>query len=81
MINFNRFFDTAIEAKKFIRKERVWHEFKNQDPKSVGYLTYEKLNLYFSDINKRKNIQIKSGSVADFEKFYQLWTQYETSSK
>lgn len=76
MINATRFFITAIEGKKFIQKQRVWHEFKKHDKNSQGYITANEAALIFIDPIKRKNIILPTTSI-DFEQFYQKWNDYE----
>ena len=78
MINANRFFITAIEGKKFIQKQRVWHEFQKHDKGNRGYLDKTQIDSIFNDSEKKARIpQIRTGERIDFEKFYHLCNTYE----
>lgn len=78
MINANRFFITAIEGKKFIQKQRVWHEFQKHDKNNNGYLTKVEMDEIFNDPIKHNRLpQTRQGEKIDFEKFYNLWNCYE----
>ena len=78
MINEAKLFVTAIEGKKFIQKQRVWHEFQKQDKGSRGYVTKKEIDLFFKDPVKKKRLpMIREGEKFDFEKFYRLWCDYE----
>lgn len=81
MINVHKFFNTAIECKKLIRKQRVWHEFKKYDKYSRGYITQQQVLQIFKDEGKRKRIVSVNKNalpnVVQFEQFYQMWSEYE----
>lgn len=79
MINATRFFTTAIECKKFIQKQRVWHEFKKYDKAGKGYLTQSQIKSIFTDPSKKGRIVSLDNNVKiiRFELFYQIWNEYE----
>jgi calcium-dependent protein kinase len=77
LMNVNKMFITAINARKFIYKQQVLNNFKKYDLKNNGYLTYDQIKTIFSAPEKQyllknynKNIKI------EFEEFYQLYTNY-----
>jgi len=78
MINVSKFFITALESKKFIRKQRCLNTFKNYD-KNRGYLTYYQINQIFIDKVKKdrlKNLYNQNSKIY-FEDFYQMWNKYD----
>ena len=78
MINVSKFFITALESKKFIRKQRCLNTFKNYD-KNRGYLTYYQINQIFTDKIKKdrlKNLYNQNSKIY-FEDFYQMWNKYD----
>ena len=79
MINCLTFFFTAIESKKFIRKQRALNDFKQFDKKNLGFIGPEQLDLFFKDNNKRKNIKIdyKNKKRIQFEEFYKIYNEYD----
>ncbi len=79
MINCLTFFFTAIESKKFIRKQRALNDFKQFDKKNLGFIGPEQLDLIFKDNNKRKNIKIdyKNKKRIQFEEFYKIYNEYD----
>ena len=78
MINVSKFFITALESKKFIRKQRCLNTFKNYD-KNKGYLTYYQINQIFIDKTKKENLKnlYNQNSKIYFEDFYQMWNKYD----
>lgn len=78
MINTTRFFYTAIECKKFIQKQRVWHEFKQLDKVGRDYLTKAQVNSYFTNKEKRKYVspELFNKQMIEFEDFYKMWNEY-----
>ena len=78
MINVSKFFITALESKKFIRKQRCLNTFKNYD-KNRGYLTYYQINQIFTDKIKKDRLKnsYNQNSKIYFEDFYQMWNKYD----
>ena len=79
MINCHTFFFTAIESKKFIRKQRVLNEFKQFDKKNLGFINSNQVDLILKDPVKRKNIKsnYKNKKRIQFEEFYKIFNEYE----
>ena len=79
MINATRFFGTAIECKKFILKQRVWHEFKKYDKKGFGYILIDQIDRIFVDPVKKVRIVSldKNTKRVPFDMFYNIWNEYE----
>ena len=79
MINCVTFFFTAIESKKFIRKQRALNDFKQFDKKNLGFIRPQQLDLIFKDNNKRKNIKTDYNKKPriQFEEFYKIYNEYE----
>ena len=79
MINATRFFGTAIECKKFILKQRVWHEFKKYDKKGFGYIVVDEIDKIFTDpVKKGRIISLdKNTKRVPFDMFYKIWNEYE----
>ena len=79
MINCHTFFFTAIESKKFIRKQRALNDFKQFDKKNLGFIHSNQVDLIFKDPVKRKNIKsnYKNKKRIQFEEFYKIFNEYE----
>ena len=77
LININKMFVTAINARKFIYKQKVLNDFKNYDLKNKGYLTYEQINCIFNAPEKKYLIQnYKKNDKFEFEEYYHLYNNY-----
>jgi len=77
LINVNKMFITAINARKFIYKQKVLNDFKNYDLKNKGYLTYEQIKCIFNAPEKKYLIQnYKQNDKIEFEEFYHLYNNY-----
>ena len=77
LININKMFVTAINARKFIYKQKVLNDFKNYDLKNKGYLTYEQINCIFNAPEKKYLIQnYKKNDKIEFEEYYRLYNNY-----
>lgn len=67
-------------------KERVWNIFKDEDKKSVGYLTYDQMCNAFKvhipkyDPEKMKEIMkmstVDNKNIIKFEDFFKLWEKF-----
>ena len=79
MINCHTFFFTAIESKKFIRKQRALNDFKQFDKQNLGFINSNQVDFIFKDPLKRKNIKsnYKNKKRIQFEEFYQIFNEYE----
>jgi hypothetical protein len=76
-LNINKMFVTAINARKFIYKQKVLNDFKNYDLKNKGYLTYEQINCIFNAPEKKYLIQnYKKNDKIEFEEYYHLYNNY-----
>jgi len=77
LMNVNKMFITAINARKFIYKQKVLNDFKNYDLKNNGYLTYEQIKCIFNAPEKKNLIQnYQQNDKIEFEEFYHLYNNY-----